>query len=188
VIAQLEPIAVLFNIAEVHLPDVSKKMRSGTALPVEVWDRDRTTKLANGSLLTIDNQIDQTSGTVRFKAAFPNKDGALFPNQFVNARLLLDTKRNAITVPVAAIQRSPDSTFVYVVKPNNTVEVRKVTASVTEGDQTLIENGLSPGELVVTDGVDKLQPGSAVALRKEGVVPSGPSTGPRRQPSGKNPS
>jgi multidrug efflux system membrane fusion protein len=189
VITQLEPIAVLFNIAEDHLPEVSKKMHSGTILPVEVWDRDRTTKLATGSLLTIDNQIDQTSGTVRFKAAFPNKDGALFPNQFVNARLLVDTKRNAITVPVAAIQHSPDSTFVYVVKPNNTVEVRKVTASATEGDQTLIESGLSPGELVVTDGVDKLQSGSVVALRKEGGgVSAGPGAGPRRQPTGKNPS
>lgn len=166
VITQFEPIAVLFNIAEDHLPEVRNKMSAGIALPVEVWDRDRSTKIATGSLLTIDNQIDQTSGTVRFKAVFANRDGALFPNQFVNARLLLDTKRNAITVPAAAIQHSPDSTFVYVVKRDNTVEMRKVTAFTTEADRTLVESGLSPGELVVTDGVDRLQPGSAVAVRQ----------------------
>jgi multidrug efflux system membrane fusion protein len=130
---------------------------------VEIWDRDKQALIAVGSLQTIDNQIDQTSGTVRFKATAPNQDGALFPNQFVNARLLVDTQRNVVTVPSAAVQHSPDSTFVYVVKPDNTVETRTVKVPATEGDRSLVESGLSAGELVVTDGTDRLQPGAPVA-------------------------
>ena len=138
-------------------------MHGSGSLPVEVWDRDRTRKLADGKLLTIDNQIDQASGTVRFKASVPNEKETLFPNQFVNVRLLVNTRDNVVTIPSAAVQHSPDSTFVYVVKPNNTVESRTVSAPVSEGDRTLVESGLAPGELVVTDGVDRLQPGSLVA-------------------------
>jgi multidrug efflux system membrane fusion protein len=175
VITQLQPIAVVFNIAEDHLPDVMSKMHAGRFLTVEIWDRDRTKKLAAGSLLTIDNQVDQTSGTVRFKATVPNKNEELFPNQFVNARLLLDTRQNVVTIPVAAIQHSPDSAFVYVVKPNNTVETRRITAPASEGDRALVEKGLSPGELVVTDGVDRLQPGSVVIpLRRDAGRPGVP--------------
>ena len=173
VITQLQPIAVVFNIAEDHLPDVVAKMHSGSQLTVEVWDRDRTKKLANGILLTIDNQVDQTSGTVRFKASVPNEGEALFPNQFVNVRLLLDTRRDVLTVPASAIQHSPDSTFVYVVKPNSTVEVRRVTAPASEGDRALVEKGLAEGELVVTEGLDRLQPGALVApVRKDPVLPA----------------
>jgi multidrug efflux system membrane fusion protein len=161
VITQLQPIAVIFNIAEDHLPEVLKKMQS-SKLAVEVWDRDRTTKLADGMLATIDNQIDQTSGTVRFKAVVPNETGALFPNQFVNVRLLVDTKHDVVTIPSAAIQHSPDATFVYVVTAKNTVEVRIVSAPATDGDRALVGSGVSAGELVVTDGVDRLQAGSAV--------------------------
>ena len=172
VITQLQPIAVVFNIAEDHLPDVVAKMHGGGPLPVEVWDRDRTKKLANGTLLTIDNQVDQTSGTVRFKASVPNGDEALFPNQFVNVRLLLDTRQDVVTVPTAAIQHSPDSTFVYVVRPNNSVEVRRVTASATEGDHAMVEKGLAEGELVVTEGIDRLQPGALVVpVRKDVATP-----------------
>ena len=163
VITQLQPIAVVFNIAEDHLPDVIAKIHGPGPLHVEVWDRDRTRKLADGKLLTIDNQIDQASGTVRFKASVPNEKETLFPNQFVNVRLLVNTRNNAIIIPSPAVQHSPDSTFVYVVKPDNTVEARKVSAPVSDGDRTLVENGLAPGELVVTDGVDRLQPGSLVA-------------------------
>lgn len=174
VITQLQPIAVIFNIAEDHLQEVMKKMQGGR-LPVEVWDRDRTTKLAVGALVTIDNQIDQTSGTARFKAAVPNEQGTLFPNQFVNVRLLVDTKHDVITIPAAAIQHSPDSTFVYVVTSENTVEVRKVLVPTTDGDRALVESGLSVGELVVTDGVDRLQAGSAVTpIRKD--APAGKKT------------
>jgi multidrug efflux system membrane fusion protein len=175
-ITQLQPIAVIFNIAEDHLPAVTKKMREGAKLTVEAWDHDMKNKLATGILLTIDNQVDQTSGTVRFKASFPNEDDTLFPNQFVNARLLLDTKRNVVIVPSAAIQRSPDSMYVYVVKSDNTVEVRNIVSSLTEGDQSAVDSGLEPGDLVVIDGVDKLQPGAKVSMgSKEGSAPKSPA-------------
>lgn len=163
-VTQLQPIAVIFNIAEDNLPAVTQKMRAGAKLSVEAWDRDMKKKLANGMLLTIDNQVDQTTGTVRFKASFPNEDNTLFPNQFVNARLLLDTKRNIVIVPAAAVQRSPDSMYVYVVKQDNTVEVRNIVSTLTEGDQSAIDSGLEPGDMVVIDGVDKLQPGAKVTL------------------------
>jgi len=182
VITQLQPIAVIFNIAEDHLPAVTQKMRVGATLPVEAWDHDMRKKLASGNLLTIDNQVDQTTGTVRFKASFPNQDNSLFPNQFVNARLLLETKRNVVIVPAAAIQRSPDSMYVYVVKPDNTVEVRNIVSSLTEGDQAAVDSGLAPGDLVVIDGVDKLQPGSKVTLGGKGS--QGPKDG---HPAAKSP-
>ena len=178
VITQVQPIAVVFNIAEDHLQYVLKKTRacpdvSCLQLPVEVWDRDRTAKIATGKLLTIDNQIDQTSGTVRFKATVPNEDGALFPNQFVNARLLLDTQRRVVTVPSTAVQHGPDSTFVYVLKADNTVEARKIRVPASEGDRSLVESGLSPGEVVVTEGVDRLQPGSPVVAVREPPAKNG---------------
>src|SRR5262245_59913781 len=126
VITQLQPIAVLFSITQDDLPPVLKKTHSRQALVVELYNRDLGQKLASGTLLTIDNQIDPNTGTVRCKAVFPNEDNALFPNQFVNARLLIDTKQRAVIVPTAAIQRSPQATFVYVVKDDSTVEVRNV--------------------------------------------------------------
>jgi multidrug efflux system membrane fusion protein len=172
VITQLQPIAVIFSISEDYLPQVRNKMRAGVALPVEAWDRDIKTKIASGTLLTIDNQVDQTTGTVKYKATFNNEDNALFPNQFVNARLLVDTKRGVVVVPSAAIQRSADSTFVWVVKSDGTVEVRNVTTSVSEADRTALDSGLMPGDVVVTDGVDKLEPGTKVMVRMEGATPS----------------
>jgi membrane fusion protein, multidrug efflux system len=168
VITQLQPIAVLFNIPQDDLPSVLKRMRSGPQLVVELYNRDLKQKLATGTLLTIDNQIDPNTGTIRCKAVFPNEDNALFPNQFVNARLLVDTKRDTIIVPAAAIQRSPQSMFVYVVKDDSTVEVRNVVVGPTEGDDTSIDSGLSPGEVVVTEGVDRLQRGTKVAARMAG--------------------
>lgn len=180
VVTQLQPIAVIFNIAEDNLPAVTQKMRAGAKLAVEAWDRDMKKKLATGILLTIDNQVDQTTGTVRFKASFPNEDDTLFPNQFVNARLLLDTKRNVVVVPAAAIQRSPDSMYVYVVKSDNTVEVRNIVSSLTEGDQSAVDTGLAPGDTVVIDGVDKLQPGAKVTVGgnpPKGGHPAGKSPG-----------
>jgi multidrug efflux system membrane fusion protein len=125
--------------------------------------------LATGTLLTIDNQIDPTTGTVKCKAVFANEDNALFPNQFVNARLLVGTKQHAILVPTAAIQRSPQSMFVYVVKNDSTVEMRNVVLGPTEGDQADVASGLSPGEVVVIEGVDKLQQGMQVAARMTGT-------------------
>jgi multidrug efflux system membrane fusion protein len=164
VITQLQPIAVIFNIAEDSLPAVRAKMKTGT-LEVDAYDRDLKKKLAQGKLLTIDNQIDPSTGTVRFKGQFENEDNSLFPNQFVNARLLLDVRHNAVIIPTAAIQRSPQSTFVYVVKPDNTAEVRNIVSTLSEGDEAAVDSGLQPGENVVVDGVDKLQQGTKVSVR-----------------------
>ena len=165
VITQIDPISVLFTIAEDALPQVMRQVRNGARLPVEAYDRDAKTKLATGTLLTVDNQIDQTTGTVKLKTIFQNSNNRLFPNQFVNARLLVDTIRNAVIVPSAAIQRSPQSTFVYVVKPDNSVEMRNVEVRLTDGEDTAIKSGISAGEVVVTDGVDKLQQGTKVVTR-----------------------
>lgn len=171
VITQQQPIAVVFTIAADRLPRVLKRMKDGHQLEVEAWDRDLTTKLETGTVLAIDNQIDPTTGTVRIKALFPNQGSALYPNQFVNARLLVDTLRNAVLLPTAAIQRSPQSTYVFVVKPDDTVELREVAVELTEGDQTAVRTGVTSGETVVVDGVDKLQPGSKVALAPTGGAP-----------------
>jgi multidrug efflux system membrane fusion protein len=164
VITQLQPIAVVFTLPEDNLQAVAQRMRQGQ-LAVDAYSRDDTTKLATGNLETIDNTIDQTTGTARLKAIFSNADNALWPNQFVNARLLLDTKKNAIIIPAAAIQRGPQGTFVFVVKPDKTVEVRNVTIAITQNNRTAIASGIAAGDVVVTDGQDKLQAGSRVEPR-----------------------
>jgi len=164
VITQLQPITVLFTLPEDQLPAVAKHMRNAT-LPVEAYSRDDQTKLATGTLLTIDNQIDPATGTGRLKAVFDNQDHALWPNQFVNARLLLEVRKDSIVVPAAALQRGPQGAFTYVVKPDKTVEVRPVTVAFTEGNMAAIAGGIAPGDQVVTDGQDKLQAGSLVEIR-----------------------
>lgn len=169
VITQQQPITVVFTIAADRLPPVVRQLKAGRSLAAEAWDRDFQRRLASGTVLAVDNQIDPATGTVRVKAIFRNEDSALYPSQFVNARLLVDTLKGALLVPTAALQRSPQSTYVYVVKANSTVEARDVDVELTEGDDTAIRKGLSPGEVVVVDGVDKLQAGSAVALTKEGA-------------------
>ena len=156
---------MVFTIPEDNLPAVLERLKAGQQLTVDAFDREQKNKLATGTLLTVDNQIDPNTGTVRLKAVFPNEDGALFPNQFVNARILIDTLRNVTLVPNAAIQRSPQSTFVYTVNPDNTVAAKNVEVKLTQGDQTAIARGLNPGETVVIDGVDKLQPGAKVTTR-----------------------
>jgi multidrug efflux system membrane fusion protein len=140
---------------------------------VEAYDRDMQNKLATGYLLTIDNQIDPSTATVKCKAVFENKNSDLFPNQFVNARLLIDTLRRTIIVPTAAVQRSPDSAFVYVVTADNKVEVKNITVGPIEADSAAIASGLLAGERVVIDGVDKLQPGSAVTTGPRGGAGAG---------------
>jgi multidrug efflux system membrane fusion protein len=165
VITQLQPIAVLFTLPEDYIPQVMQHMRQAP-LDVDAYSRDDRTKLASGKLLTLNNEIDATTGTNKYKAVFPNQDRALWPNQFVNIRLLLETKQNATTVPAAAIQRGSQGTFAYVVKPDNTVEPRVVKVGVTEGNLASIDSGLQPGEMVVTDGQDKLQPGAKVEVQK----------------------
>ncbi len=182
VITQLQPIAIVFTIPADQLPPVQQELRSGRKLPVEAWDRALKNQLATGTLLAIDNQIDQATGTVRIKALFENENNALFSNQFVNARLLVNTLRGVVLVPSAALQRSPQNTFVWAVKPDSTVEMRTVDVQLTEGEVTAIRTGVAAGEPVVTDGVDKLQPGAKVASggsRPGGGAPrnGGPPTG-----------
>jgi multidrug efflux system membrane fusion protein len=165
-ITQLEPIAVQFSIPQDNLPDVLHAMSAGE-LAAEAYDRDFKRQLAHGKLQAVDNQINASTGTVKLKAVFDNKSRTLFPNQFVNVRLLVDTRKAVVLVPVAAVQRSPKSTFVYVVKPDETVEVRAVTLGPNERDTIAVTQGLKDGETVVTDGVDKLQAGTKVAARDE---------------------
>ena len=165
VLTQLEPITVIFTIAEDHLPAVYHKLNAGERLVVDVYDRAGQKQLATGTLLTVDNQIDSATGTVRLKALLPNDDNTLFPNQFVNVRLRVETQHNVTIVPDAAIQRTSQNTVVYVVKPDQTVTVRQVTVSATEGGDTSVSTGLSAGEMVAVNGVDKLQEGSKVEVR-----------------------
>jgi membrane fusion protein, multidrug efflux system len=165
VVTQLQPIAVVFTIPQDDLPDVQGQLAAGRRLAVDAYNRDLLRKLGSGTLSAVDSQIDPTTGTIRLKATFANKDEALFPNQFVNARLLVRTLENALVVPAAAIQRGPQRTFVYVVTAAGIVESRDVTVTMTENDSSVVEKGLSPGEVVVTDGVDRLQPGSHVTVR-----------------------
>jgi multidrug efflux system membrane fusion protein len=167
IMTQQQPISVVFTIPADHLPPLLARMHDRSKLPVEAWDRDIRRKLATGEVLAIDNQIDQSTGTVRIKALFPNDDLALYPNQFVNARLLKDTLHGAVLIPAAALERSPQSTYVYVVKADSTVAMRPVTVQAIEGDIAAIHDGVSEGEMVVIDGLDKLQPGATVALSKE---------------------
>ena len=164
VITQLQPIAVLFTLPEDQLPPVAQHMAKGT-LPVEAYSRDDQTKLATGKLLTIDNQIDQSTGTGRLKAVFDNKDNLLWPNQFVNIRLLLEVRKNSTVIPAAAIQRGPQGTYVFAAKPDHTVEIRPVTIAFTQDNLSTIASGLTPDEVVVTDGQDKLQQGSQIEVR-----------------------
>ena len=177
VITQVRPIAVLFSIPEDDLPGVRKDIHAGQHLPVEAYDRTQKTKLADGTLLTFDNQIDTTTGTVKLKASFPNDDYSLFPNQFVNVKMLVDTNRGVILVPTAAIQRSSLGSFVYVVKADNTVEVRKVTVGATEGETAWIKGGLSQGDRVVIEGGDRLEQGSKVRVRVAANNAAAPAPG-----------
>ena len=177
VITQMQPIAVIFSLPEDNLSQVLGKLRSGARLTVEAYDRDQQQKLATGTLLTIDNQIDPSTGTVKLKAEFPNRNNELFPNQFVNARLITEVKHDAVIVPAPAIQRGPQGTFVYVVKDDQTAALRPVTLGVTQEGNASVTSGLSVGELVVVDGADRLREGSKVEVKGQN---SGAPT-PQRQ-------
>ena len=168
VITQLQPISVIFSLPQDQLPQVNSKLRSGVQLTVEAYDRDDTTRIASGKLTTIDNQIDLTTGTYKLKSIFNNGDNSLFPNQFVNVHLLVDTKRNLTIVPAAAIQRGPQGTYVYAVGSDNTVKIRTVTIAQATGDNIGLSAGLNPGDVVVIDGQDKLQDGSKVSPTASG--------------------
>ena len=174
VITQLQPIALVFTIPQDEIPRVQKRMREGHQLTVDAYDRDFKTKLASGKLTAIDNQVDSTTGTLKMKAEFDHQDNSLFPNQFVNTRLLVDTRPDAVVVPSAAVQRGPSSTFVYVVKSDETVELRNVEIGPVEGAETSIVSGLQPGEIVATDGIDKLQDKAKVSTKgPEKLSPKG---------------
>jgi multidrug efflux system membrane fusion protein len=165
VVTQLEPITVVFNVAEDDLDQVRSQILHRSALAVDVFDRSQQTKIAAGRLLTLDNQIDTTTGTVRFRGQFANTDLRLYPNQFVNARLLVKTLQNAVLVPTAAVQRNGTQAFVYVVS-GNTVKIRNIE-ELTNENQVAAVTGLNPGEVVPTTGFDKLQDGSAVKIESD---------------------
>jgi multidrug efflux system membrane fusion protein len=168
VITQLQPIAVIFSVPEDDLQRIMAAMRNTSQLPVDVYDRDFKVKLGTGFLLTTDNQIDQTTGTIKLKAQFANEDKTMFPNQFVNTKLLVDKTKNTVIVPAPAVQRSSQGTFVYVVQSNQTVAMRPVKIEATQGERAALDSGVKPGELVVTDGMDKLRQGSKVAVQLAG--------------------
>jgi len=166
VITQLQPINVLFSVAEDYLPQIRQQLRRGNRLTVDAFDRTQQTKLSSGALLTFDNQIDTTTGTIKLKAVFLNRDSALFPNQFVNARLLVNTQHGVVLVPSVAIQRNAQDSFVYVLKPDQTVAMQTVTTGTTDGSVMAVE-GIKAGDVVAVDGFDKLQNGVKVTVRGE---------------------
>ena len=172
VITQLDPIAAIFTIPQDQLQLVLKRREA--KLAVEAWDRENKNRLVAGSLITVDNQIDTTTGTVKLKAEFPNADGLLFPNQFVNIRMLVDTRKGATVVPGAAVQRGAQGLFVYVVKPDNSVTMRPVTLGPVDGQRQAIESGVAPGERVVVDGVDRLREGAKVEIAQRPAPEAAP--------------
>ncbi|HYL70823.1 MAG TPA: efflux RND transporter periplasmic adaptor subunit, partial [Candidatus Dormibacteraeota bacterium] len=190
VVTQLEPITVVFTLPEDEIPPLLKRMRAGATLPVTAYDRSNTHALATGTLQSLDSQIDTTTGTIRLKAVFPNTDESLFPQQFVNVVLLLDTVHGATLIPQAGVQRGAPGTYVYVVNADQTVGVRKVTLGPGDVTNVSIVEGLEPGEMVVVDGADKLKDGAKVLLRQgtasgAGAAPGSTAPGKgsqRRQP------
>lgn len=199
VITQLQPIAVLFSLPQDQLPQVTSKLRAGVQLSVDAFDRDDTQKIATGKLLTIDNQIDTTTGTYKLKSVFDNKDNTLFPNQFVNVHLLVDTMRNLTIVPASAIQRGPQGTYVYAVGSDNTAKIHPVTVALNTPTSVGLSGGISSGDVVVIDGQDKLQDGSKVtpsttgtgnggaraAADGQGAPPQGAPANPTAPPASK---
>jgi multidrug efflux system membrane fusion protein len=181
VITQIQPMSVIFTLPEDQLPEVLRRLRLGQHLRVEADDRSNN-KLAEGVLETVDNQIDPTTGTLRLRANFGNKDNALFPNQFVNVRLLVQLKQGVTLLPSAAIQRNSQTTYVFLVKPDSTVTVRPIATGTVEGDETEVTSGLSPGDTVVMTGVDKLQEGTKVAVHF-GNAPEGAPRGRGNAPA-----
>jgi membrane fusion protein, multidrug efflux system len=170
VITQLQPISVIFSINEDYIPQIAADIKANGQLPVEAWNRDMSKQIATGFLLTFDNQIDQTTGTVKLRAEFANDDYALFPNQFVNARVLVSTLHNVLLIPTMALQKTPQGTSVYLVQQNQTVAQREVKVTATQGETTAIASGLKAGDVIVTDGLDKLQPGTHVKVQEAGAL------------------
>ncbi|MGA3097915.1 MAG: MdtA/MuxA family multidrug efflux RND transporter periplasmic adaptor subunit [Bryobacteraceae bacterium] len=180
VITQIQPISVVFTVAEDDLPVVLRKMAAGEHLSAEAYDRANTTKIGAGTLATVDNQIDPTTGSLRLRANFDNSANQLFPNQFVNVRLLVEEKHGVTLATGAVIQRNTNSTYVYLVKDDHTVTVRQITVGVTEGDNAEITSGAAPGDALVMTGVDKLQEGTRVTVQMADEAPGGKSGGKRK--------
>jgi membrane fusion protein, multidrug efflux system len=170
VVTQLKPISVVFTLPEDQIPPLLQQMHGGATLPVAAWDRSNTHQLASGTLQSIDSQIDTTTGTIRLKALFPNDDESLFPQQFVNVVLLLDTLHGATLIPQAGVQRGAPGTYVYVVNADQTVSVRKVTVGPGDANNVTITDGLKPGDTVVVDGADRLKDGAKVLLHQRGAA------------------
>jgi membrane fusion protein, multidrug efflux system len=183
VITQLQPISVIFALPQDQLPQIAAKLRTGNQLIVDAYDRDDTTKIESGKLLTIDNQIDTSTGTYKLKAVFNNDRNLLFPNQFVNVHLLADVKKNLVIVPTSAIQRGPQGTYVYVVQDGNSVKIQPVTMAQTTADRIGLSAGLNAGDVVVIDGQDKLQDGSKINPTTASAAPNAQGANPGQQPS-----
>jgi membrane fusion protein, multidrug efflux system len=177
VITQMQPIAVLFTIPADELQPVLAKLRAGAKLTVQAYDRADRNLIATGTLETVDNQIDPNTGTSRLKAVFPNTDNALFPQQFVNARLLLETRHGVVLIPAPAVQRGPQGTYVYIATANGTAQMRPVTLGDSEGADVQVTSGVAPGDTVITDGQDKLQENAKIEVRQENAIPGGPGGG-----------
>ena len=175
VVTQLKPITVVFTLAEDEIQPLLKRIHDGATLPVTAWDKSNTQQLATGTLQSIDSQIDSTTGTIRLKASFPNDDGTLFPQQFVNAVLLLDTLHGATLIPQAGVQRGAPGTYVYVLNADQSVSVRKVTLGPGDATNIAVTAGLKPGDTVVVDGADKLKDGAKVLLRQRGAGSAAPA-------------
>jgi membrane fusion protein, multidrug efflux system len=176
VITQLKPISVLFTVPEDNLQAISKRLQAGAVLPATAYDRGGSNKIADGALQTFDSQIDPTTGTIKLRAQFPNETLALYPNQFVNIGLLLDTHKDVTIMPTAGVQRGVPGTFVYLVNADNTVSVRKVVLGVTDGDRVEVTSGLNPGDHIVVDGADKLRDGAKINVRAEADTSQPPAS------------
>jgi multidrug efflux system membrane fusion protein len=184
VVTQIHPISVIFSVPEDDIPSLQEQMKAGSTLAVSAYDRTNTEKLASGTVETIDNTIDTSTGTVRVRSTFANPDETLFPNQFVNARLLVQTLHNVVLVPNGAIQTGPNGTFVYLVKSDNTVEMRPVTTGTASTTDVVVTKGLAVGDKVVTDGTDRLRTGSKVTVPSEHPAPGAGDGAARRRHSG----
>ena len=168
VITQLHPISVIFVVPEDDLPQIMAQMRTATQLQVTAFDRANVTQLGIGHVTTLDNQIDTTTGTVKLRAEFDNSEDKLFPNQFVNAQLLVKSLQDVVTVPTAAIQRGAPGTYVYIINADNTVSVRPIKVGPTDGEKAAVDSGLAPGDRVVIDGADRLRDGARVTIPGSG--------------------
>ena len=178
VITQIQPISVLFTVPEDNLQAISKRLQQGAVLPAAAYDRSGANKLADGTLQTFDSQIDPTTGTIKLRAQFANEARTLYPNQFINVRLLLDTHKDVTAMSTAGIQRGVPGTFVYLVNADNSVSVRPVKLGITDGDRVEVLSGLAPGDHVVIDGADKLRDGAKIIIRSENAASTPPAAAP----------